>query len=103
MTDKDYNKFAKQQLEAMKETLKTTMAFTCACCQVQKPKGEAAGAHLYKPSSSSLQKAMIDPKTKMPKVATYVLCLECLDSYPEDVIHTKVTAYLGSQGLFEAV
>lgn len=101
MTDKDHNAFAKQQLEAMKETLRTTMAFTCACCQTQKPKGEAAGAHLYKPESSDLQRAMMDKKSKMPKVATYVLCLECMDSFPENVIHTKVTAYLGSQGLFE--
>jgi hypothetical protein len=103
MTDKDYNDFAKQQLEAMRETLRTTMAFTCMCCQKQKPKGEAAGAHLYKPANADLQRAMLDKKTKMPKVATYVLCLECVDSYPDHVLHAKVTAAFGQQGLFESV
>lgn len=100
MSDKDYNDFAKGELDKMKETLKVSMYFTCACCQKQKVRGEAAGAHLYKTENNDLAKAM-KAKNGMPKVATYVLCLECLDSVSDQVLHTKVTSYLGQQGLFD--
>jgi hypothetical protein len=102
-TDKRYNEFVEQQIEDLRNKLKTSLTFGCACCQKQKAKGKAAGVHAYATKNPILQKAMIDPKTKMPKVATYVICLECIDNYPEDVIHTKVTAYLGSNGFFESV
>lgn len=100
MIDKEYNDFAKAKLDAMRETLKAATYFTCACCQKQKVRGEAAGAHLYQTENSDLVKAM-KAKNGMPKVATYVLCLECADSVSDKVMHTKVTAYLGKQGLFD--
>jgi hypothetical protein len=99
--DKSYRKFAESRLEARREVLRNAPFFSCACCQKQKPKGEAAGVHLYEPNSE-LRKHMLDGKGTL-KVATYVLCLECLDSVPEQIINTKVTAYLGKQGLFGAV
>jgi hypothetical protein len=99
MSDKDYNEFVKQRLDALRETLKAALVFMCACCQKEKPRGEAAGVHHYKAQTPDVQKAMV-AENGMPKVATYVLCLECLDSFSEEVIHSKVTSYLGTQGLF---
>lgn len=97
--DKTYLEFAKRNLEGFKETLRTAVAFNCACCEQQKMKGEAAGAHLYKPENVALWKAM--QTVKGPRVGVYALCLECVDKYSEEVINQKVTAYLGKQGLFD--
>jgi hypothetical protein len=99
MSDKAYNDFAKKHLDAMRETLRQAPIFMCACCQKEKPKGEAGGAHLYQPKEQDLRKKMVDANGNT-KIATYVLCLECLDSFSDKVIHAKVTAYLGTQGLF---
>lgn len=99
MSEKESKEFAKKQLEAMKEMLRQAPIFMCACCQKEKPKGEAAGAHLYRPKSKDLLRKMLDDKG-LEKVATYVLCLECLDSFSDAIIHTKVTGYLATQGLF---
>lgn len=99
MNEKEQRKFEKQQLEALRETLRTAPAFTCMCCQNTKPKGEAAGAHIYRPDDVNLRKAMIDESGKM-RVGTYVLCLECVDSLPENVIYQRVTKNFGQAGLF---
>lgn len=97
--DRSYREFVEKRLEARREMLRNAPYFSCACCQKQKPKGEAAGVHVYEPENSDLRKTMVDPKGQ-PKVATYVLCLECVDSISEEVVHAKVTAYLGANGLF---
>jgi hypothetical protein len=97
--DKAYKEFAKKQLDGFKEVLRQSVVFNCACCQKQKPKGEAAGAHLFKTEDPAIWKAMEEAPGRH-RVGTYAICLECMDSYSEEVIYTKVTAYLGSQGLF---
>jgi len=97
--DKAYIEFAKKQLDSFRETLRQSVAFTCACCQKQKPKGEAAGAHLFKTEDPALWKAMEEAPGRH-RVGTYAICLECADSYSDVVIQQKVMAYLGSQGLF---
>jgi len=97
--DKAYIEFAKKQLDGFREVLRQSVAFTCACCQKQKPKGEAAGAHLFKTEDPALWKAMEEAPGRH-RVGTYAICLECADSYSEVVIQQKVRAYLGSQGLF---
>jgi hypothetical protein len=99
MSEKEAKEFARKRLEMMREMLRQAPIFMCACCQKEKPKGEAAGAHLYRPKGKDLAKKMVDEKGQQ-KVATYVLCLECVDSLSDDIIHTKVTSYLGTQGLF---
>lgn len=97
---KEYLAFAKKTLDGFKENLRQSMAFNCACCQKQKQKGEAAGAHLFKPEDPSLWKAMEVPGGRH-RVGVYAICLECVDAFPDDVIKQKVTAYLGTQGLFD--
>jgi hypothetical protein len=99
MSEKESKEFARKRLEMMKELLRQAPIFMCACCLKEKPKGEAAGAHLYKPKGKDLAKKMLDEHGQ-PKVATYALCLECVDSFSDEQIHTKVTSYLGTQGLF---
>ncbi len=97
--DKAYMEFAKKQLDGFREVLRQSVVFSCACCQLQKPKGEAAGAHLFKPEDPALWKAM-EVKPGQHRVGTYALCLECVDKYPNEAIQAKVIAYLGTQGLF---
>lgn len=99
MSDKESSDFAKARLTARREMLKTSKMFMCACCQKEKATGEAAGVHLYRPEDVDIVKAMLDEAGR-PKVATYVLCLECIDSFPEQVIHAKVTKSLAAEGLF---
>lgn len=97
--EKGYMEFAKKQLDGFREVLRQSVAFNCACCQKQKPKGEAAGAHVFKPEDPALWKAMQTPNGSH-KVAVYAICLECKDAYSEEVILKKVISYLGGQGLF---
>lgn len=97
--DKAYIEFAKKKLDGFRELLRQSVVFNCACCQKQKPKGEAAGAHLFKTEDPAIWKAM-EEAPGQHRVGTYAICLECADSYPEDVMAQKVMAYLGSQGLF---
>lgn len=97
--DKAYKEFAKKQLEGFKEVLRQSVVFNCACCQKQKSKGEAAGAHLFKTEDPALWKAM-EEAPGQHRVGVYAICLECKDEYSEELIQTKVMAYLGSQGLF---
>lgn len=97
--DKAYKEFAKKQLEGFREVLRQSVVFNCACCQKQKPKGEAAGAHLFKTEDPAIWKAM-ELSPGRHRVGTYAICLECSDSYSEEVIYQKVMTYLGSQGLF---
>lgn len=97
--DKAYMEFAKKQLDGFREVLRQSVVFNCACCQKQKPKGEAAGAHLFKTEDPAIWKAM-EKAPGQHRVGTYAICLECADSTSEEVIYQKVTAYLGSQGLF---
>jgi|ERR1044072_3694217 len=97
--DKDYKEFAKKQLDGFKEVLRQSVAFTCACCQQQKQKGEAAGAHLFRTEDPAIWKAM-EVKPGQHRVGTYALCLECVDKYDDSTIQKKVMAYLGTQGLF---
>jgi len=96
---KEYREFANKTLEGFKEQLRQSVAFSCACCQQQKQKGEAAGAHLFKPEDPALWKAKEVPGG-LHRVGVYAICLECMDAFSEDVIQKKVIAYLGSQGLF---
>lgn len=98
MTDSEYQAYVKDRVESFREILRTSMAFGCACCGEQKPRGEAAGIKVYKTSNRDLQKAMMTPEG--PRIGTYVTCLECQDQYPEKIIHQKVTKYLATQGLF---
>lgn len=100
MSEKEAKEFRKKMLEGAKEVLRQSLGFTCACCQLQKLSGEKGGAFLYEPKDERLRRAMIDEKSGMPRVCTYVLCHECLDSVPDEVIYQKVTAYVGTQGLF---
>lgn len=97
--DKAYLEFAKKQLEGFREVLRQSVGFHCACCQKQKMKGEAAGAHLFKPEDPALWKAM-EVAPGQHRVGTYAICLECKDEFSEEVILKKVVPYLGSQGLF---
>lgn len=97
--DKDYIEFAKKQLDGFREVLRQSVAFNCACCGKQKSRGEAAGAHLFKPEDPALWKAMEEAPGRH-RVGTYAICLECKDEYSEEVIQTKVISYLGTQGLF---
>lgn len=97
--DKDYIEFAKKNLEGFREKLRQSVSFECACCRKQKSRGEAAGAHTFKPEDPTLWKAMeIAPGRH--RVAAYAVCLECKDEFAEDIILKKVISYLGSQGLF---
>jgi len=96
---KEYREFANKTLEGFKEQLRQSVAFSCACCQQQKQKGEAAGAHLFKPEDPALWKAMEEAPGRH-RVAAYAVCLECKDEFPEDIILKKVISYLGAQGLF---
>ena len=96
---KEYREFANKTLEGFKEQLRQSVAFSCACCQKQKQKGEAAGAHLFKPEDPALWNAMEVPGG-LHRVGVYAICLECMDEFSEVVIQKKVIAYLGSQGLF---
>lgn len=98
MTDWEYQAYVKERIEGFREILRNSLAFGCACCGEQKPKGEAAGIKVYQTKNKDLQKAMMTPKG--PRIGTYVTCLECQDKYSEKVIHTKVTKYLATQGLF---
>ena len=102
MSEKAYRDFVKERLDGQREWLKTASFFECACCNGMKPKNEAAGAHHYKTDDPMLQKAMIDRASGMPKVATYVLCLECVDSKPDAEIYKNVTKTVAKQGLFGA-
>jgi hypothetical protein len=97
--DKEYMEFAKKQLDGFREVLRQSVAFNCACCGLQKQKGEAAGAHLFKPEDPALWKAM-EVKPGQHRVGTYAVCLECKDAYSEELIQTKVISYLGKNGLF---
>lgn len=97
--DKAYIEFAKKKLDGFRELLRQSVVFNCACCQKQKPKGEAAGAHLFKTEDPAIWKAM-EEAPGQHRVGTYAICLECADSYSEDLIYQKVTAYLGTKGLF---
>lgn len=97
--DKAYMEFAKKQLDGFREVLRQSMSFNCACCQKLKPKGEAAGAHLFKTEDPAIWKAMEEAPGRH-RVGTYAICLECVDEFPQDIIDKKVMAYLGSQGLF---
>lgn len=99
MSQKERNAHAKTMLEGLRETLRNTAAFTCMCCQRTRPKGEAAGAHLYSTEDALLRKAMIDENGK-ERIGTYVLCLECVDSLSDDAIHRAVTQNFGKAGLF---
>lgn len=100
-SEKEFKEFAKQQLEGRREVLRQATYFTCASCDLQKTKGEASGAHLYKTDDPMLQKAMRLPDGRM-RVGTYVLCLECVDSIPEAKIHANVTRNMAKEGLFGA-
>lgn len=97
--DKAYMEFAKKTLDGFREVLRQSQAFQCACCLNQKFKGEAAGAHLFKPEDPKLWKAMEAPGGTH-RVGVYAICLECKDAYSEEVILQKVIVYLGGQGLF---
>lgn len=97
--DKAYKEFAKKQLDGFREVLRQSVVFNCACCQKQKPKGEAAGAHLFKTEDPTIWKSMEEAPGRH-RVGTYAICLECSDSYSEELIHQKVMLYLGTQGLF---
>lgn len=99
MSEKEYLEFAKQQLQGRRETLKAAPAFECASCGVLKQRDEAAGAHIYKTNDKMLLKAMVLPDGRK-KVGTYVLCLECVDSLPEDKIQQNVTRSMAKEGLF---
>lgn len=101
MSEKAYRDFVKQMLDGQREHLKTASFFECASCNMMKPRAEAAGAHHYVTDDPMLQKAMIDPSSKMPKVCTYVLCLECVDSLPDAEIQKRVTKTVAKQGLFD--
>jgi hypothetical protein len=68
------------------------------CCQKEKPAGEAAGAHVYKTDDPVLQRAM--ETTKGRRVGTYVICVACANSLPDDAIQEKVTANFVKAGLF---
>jgi hypothetical protein len=99
MGDKEYKEFAKQQLEGRREVLRTVQYFSCACCDKQKTKEEAAGAHLYKTEDAMLNRAMKLPDGRM-RVGTYVLCLECVDSVSDEKIQANVTKNMAKEGLF---
>lgn len=99
MMNKEHREFAKQQLDSRREVLRTASHFQCACCDMPKPKNEAAGAHLYQTDDEMLLKAMTLPDGRM-KVGTYVLCLECVDSMPDDKIERNVTKNMAKEGLF---
>lgn len=99
MSEKEHKAYAKKMLEGLRETLRTTAAFECMCCHRTRPKGEAAGAHLYQTSDPVLRKAMIDKDGK-ERIGTYTLCLECVDSLSDEAIHQAVTKNFGKAGLF---
>lgn len=84
---------AKQNFESYKETLQTAANFSCACCGLAKPRGEATGPYHYEPTSSDLAKRMIAP-------AVYALCQECKDNVAPDIKKHNITATLAKQGLF---
>jgi|FLYN01.1.fsa_nt_gi hypothetical protein len=95
-----HDEYVRQRLESHREILRQAPAFACASCgQLKSPK-EAAGVHLYETRHPALKQAMIDPESGKPRVGTYAICLECLDSFPEDVIHQNVTKYMAQAGLF---
>lgn len=94
MSEKEQKEFVKNQVEGMTEVLKNTAGFMCACCGETKQRNEADRVRIYKPESKDLAVAM------GKKVASYVICLECKQTLPPAIVHTKVTAYLGTQGLF---
>ena len=97
--DKAYLEFAKSRLEGYREMLRTARVFQCACCLLEKDRSEAAGVHMFKPESPELWKAM-EEAPNQHRVGLYAMCLECMDSVPEEVRMQKVVSYLGSQGLF---
>lgn len=97
--DKAYMEFAKKQLDGFKEVLRQSVMFSCACCQKQKPKGESAGAHLFKPEDPAIWKAM-EVAPGQHRVGVYAICLECKDAYSEEIILKKAIAYMGTNGLF---
>lgn len=90
--------YIKSRLEGHRETLRNAPAFTCASCGKVKPHGEAAGVHLYETDDPALQNAMMT--SKGPRVGTYAICLECVDSLPEKIIHQNVTRSMAKDGLF---
>ncbi len=95
MSEKERREFVKTQVEGMTEVLNNTVGFVCACCGETKQKNEADRVKIYKPESRDVAVAMGN------KIATYVICLQCKETFPPAVVHTKVTAYLGTQGLFD--
>lgn len=87
--------FEKQQLEVYREYLRTAPNFICTCCGRMKPKGEVAGASIWRQEAG-------DPTLHPRKVGIYGLCLECVE-LPEAEIHRKVTVRFGKEGLFDPV
>ncbi|MCI0529601.1 MAG: hypothetical protein L0Y56_19335 [Nitrospira sp.] len=97
--DKAYLEFAKSRLGGYREMIRTAAVFQCACCLIEKDRNEAAGVHMFKPEDPALWKAM-EVAPNQHRVGLYALCLECMDSVPEEIRNQKVLSYLGSQGLF---
>lgn len=85
-------------LKSHREILKRARAFVCMCCQKTKATDEAAGAFVYKTDEPKLLRAM--QSAGGPRICTYVICNACAESYPEEVVHEKATAYFSKAGLF---
>lgn len=81
-----------------RKALKSAAAFTCICCRQDKASSDAEGVHVYKTDDPVLQRAMQTPEG--PRVGTYVICIACVNSLPDDVIYEKVTATFAEAGFF---
>lgn len=100
MSDAQLERDIQKQLDTHRETLRATSFFCCASCQKTKPAGEAAGVHAFRTENPQLLKAMIDRETGRMRIGTYAICLECMDSLPDDVIYQNATRSMAKQGLF---
>ncbi len=100
MSDADLEAYIRERLDGHRELLRNTNGFFCASCGKPKTANEAAGVHHYKTDDPALRKAMIDPKSGRPRIGTYAICLECIDSFPEETIHQNVTMSMAKDGLF---
>lgn len=94
-----HEEFVESEVEKLRTKLRNRNGFMCMCCETPKTSDQAAGVHVYKTENPALKKAMLDEKGR-PRVGTYVLCLECIDSLDEDSIQLKVTKNFADRGLF---
>jgi hypothetical protein len=101
LSSKEKEEYLKTRTEGYKEVLRQSPAFECASCRLQKhnPKEEAAGVWTYRTKDPVLNRQMLTREGL--RIAQYVLCKECIETFEPKVIYQKVTAYLATQGLFD--